>query len=242
MNTLVKFTLSLSLIVFGLSKSTAQWNKKVVGNGNITTNNIATQSYDEVKVVGSMDVHLESGKEGNISVTADSNLQEYVIVELKDSTLVLRIENNVSLKTKKGIHIIVPFKSISGVALSGSGDIDTKDTIKSDFLDISVKGSGDIILKIESNNVDARVNGSGDLKVSGSTANLKVKISGSGDVDAGKLSAENTQVHLVGSGDARVTASESIKARINGSGDIEYSGNPKNIDKKVMGSGTISSN
>jgi hypothetical protein len=29
---------------------------------------------------------------------------------------------------------------------------------------------------------------------------------------------------------------------INGSGDIEYSGNPKNIDKKVMGSGTISSN
>jgi hypothetical protein len=189
-----------------------------------------------------MDVHLKSGKEGNISVTTDSNIQEYVIVELKGSTLVLRMENNVSLKTKKGVHITVPFKSISAVALSGSGDIDTKDTIKSDFLNISVKGSGDITLKIESNNVAASVHGSGDLEVSGTAKNLKVKISGSGDVEAGKLNAENTQVDVIGSGDARVTASQSLKAMINGSGDIEYSGNPKNIDKKVMGSGTISSN
>ena len=44
MRTLVKLILSLSLIIFGLSESTAQGNKKVIGNGAITTTIIATQS------------------------------------------------------------------------------------------------------------------------------------------------------------------------------------------------------
>ncbi len=242
MNTLVKLTLSLSLIIFGFSESTAQWNKKVVGNGNTTTNKITTQSYDEIKAVGSMDVHLESGKEGNVSVTTDSNIQEYVIVEVKDNTLILRTKNNVNLKTKKGIHITVPFESISGVSLVGSGDIDTKDTIKSDSFDVSVTGSGDIVLAIESNTLDAKITGSGDLVLSGKATNLEVKVSGSGDFKGSSLNAENTQVYVSGSGDAEVTATKSIKARVNGSGDIEYSGNPVNSDTKVMGSGDISSN
>jgi len=242
MNTLVKFTLSLSLIIFGFSESTAQWNKKVVGNGDTTTNIRTTQAYDKIEVVGSMDVHLEHGKEGNISVTTDSNIQEYIIVEVKDNTLVLRTENNVNLKTKKGVHITVPFKSISGVSLVGSGDIDTKDTIKSDSFDVGVTGSGDIVLAVESNNLDAKVTGSGDLALSGKATNLEVKVSGSGDFKGSSLNAENTQVYVSGSGDAEVTATQSIKARVNGSGDIEYSGNPTNSDTKVTGSGDISSN
>ena len=112
MNTLVKFTLAITLILFGISESNAQWNKKVVGNGDITTKKITTESYDKIKAVGSMDVHLERGKEGNISVKTDSNIQEYVIVEVKDNTLVLRTKKNVNLKTKKGIHITVPFEAI----------------------------------------------------------------------------------------------------------------------------------
>jgi hypothetical protein len=242
MNTLVKFTLSLSLIIFGFSESTAQWNKKVVGNGDITTNNITTQSYDKIEAVGSLDVHLELGNEGNISVSTDSNLQEYIIVEVKDNTLVLRTKNNVTLKTKKGIHITVPFESISGVSLVGSGDIDTKDTIKTDSFDVSVTGSGDIVLAVESNTLDAKVTGSGDLTLTGMATNLEVKVSGSGDFKGSSLNSENTQVYVSGSGDAEVTATKSIKARVNGSGDIRYSGNPVSSDTKVMGSGDISSN
>ena len=242
MNALVKLTLSLSLIIFGFSESTAQWNKKVVGNGNTTTNNRTTQSYDKIEAIGSMDVHLEQGSEGKITVTTDSNIQEYVIVEVKDNTLVLRTKNNINLKTKKGIHITVPFESISGVSLVGSGDIDTKDTIKSDSFDVSVTGSGDIVLAVESNTLDAKVTGSGDMDLSGKATNLEVKVSGSGDFKGSSLNAENTEVYVSGSGDAEVTATKSIKARVNGSGDIEYSGNPVKSDTKVMGSGDISSN
>ena len=242
MNKFVKIALALIISLFGVSETNAQWNKKVSGNGDVTTKSIVTQSYDKIKAVGPMDVHLERGSEGKISVTIDSNLHEYVIVEVKDDVLVLRIKKNVNLKTKKGIHIKVPFEALSGISLVGSGDIDTKDTIKNDSFDVMVTGSGDVDLAIESNTVDAKITGSGDMTLSGAAIDLEVKLSGSGDFKGRSLTSENTQAYISGSGDIDVTASKSIKARVNGSGDITYSGNPDTSDTKVLGSGSISSN
>ncbi len=242
MNTLVKITLALTLTVFGVSESNAQWGSKVVGNGDITTKTISTESYDSVEAVGFMDVHLERGTEGKITVKTDSNLHEYVIVEVKNNALILKIKKNTNIKTRKGVHITVPFQDISKISLVGSGDIDSKDVIKNENMDVSVTGSGDMILELDSNAVDAKVSGSGDITLSGRANELEVKLSGSGDFKGGQLKSNNTQAYVSGSGDIEVNAMKSIKARVNGSGDIEYSGNPETSDTKVLGSGSISSN
>ena len=44
-----------------------------------------------------------------------------------------------------------------------------------------------------------------------------------------------------GSGDAEIWSSESLSAIVNGSGDIEYYGDPINVKREVNGSGNISS-
>lgn len=242
MNTLVKLTLALTIFLFGISESNAQWgDKKIVGSGNITTKIISTPSYDKIKAVGSMDVHLERGSEGNITVTTDDNLQEYILVVVENDILTLRTEKNVNLKTKKGIHISVPFQDVSSVSLVGSGDMDSKDTINGEALEVSVTGSGDVVLDLTSTTIDAKITGSGDMTLSGTVKDLEVKLSGSGDFKGSALKAENTQAYVSGSGDAKVYASNNLKARVNGSGNIDYSGNPKTNDTKVLGSGSISS-
>lgn len=243
MNTLIKITLTLTLLLFGFSDAMAQWgNKRVVGNGNVISKTITTGDYDAIKGVGSMDIHLEKGSEGTIIVKTDENLQEYIIVEVKNGELKIRIKSHVSLKTKKGIHIYVPFNDISEISLVGSGDIDTKDVITGEVLDVRVTGSGDVELTVESSNIEATITGSGDIVLTGNTINLEVKITGSGDFDGDDLMAENTEASISGSGDAIVNASKSLKARVHGSGDIQYGGNPEKRDTKVSGSGSISSN
>jgi len=242
MKTLSKIFLAATLSIIGFSEANAQWGNRITGNGNITTKTVNTGSYDEIKAVGLMDVHLEKGTEGTITVKAEDNLHEYVIVEVKDDALILRIKKNVNIKSKKGIHITVPFQDISKVSLTGSGDVDSRDTITSENFDVSITGSGDVILAIESQSVNAKVTGSGDMTLSGSANELEVKISGSGDFMGSKLKSNNTQAYVSGSGDAVVNASKSLKARVNGSGDIEYTGNPETSDTKVLGSGSISSN
>ncbi len=242
MNKLAKFTLAVSLIIFGCGDMMAQWGEKVVGNGNVTTRTVNTDNYDAIKGIGSMDVHLQKGSEGTITVKTDENLQEYVIVEVENGALKIRTKKNTYLKTKKGIHVYVPFDDISEVSLTGSGDIDTEDTINSDELEINITGSGDVNLAVAANSVEATVTGSGDIEVTGNTTDLKVRVTGSGDFDGDGLRSENTNATVSGSGDASVYASKYLKARVSGSGDIEYDGNPEKRDTKVSGSGSISSN
>lgn len=240
MKTMLKIALSAAVILLGTQTASAQWgNKKVVGNGNVTTKTVNTSDYDGVNVVGSMDVHLEKGSEGNISVTTDDNLHEYIIIEIKGDDLVIKTKKNVYLKTKKGIHVTVPFDDISKVSLTGSGDVDTKDAIDTQNLDVSLTGSGDIVLAVNTGLTKADITGSGDMNLSGKTVNLEVGVTGSGDFSGFDLQADDTDAYVSGSGDVRVVANKSLKARVSGSGDIVYKGNPEKSDTKTSGSGDI---
>ena len=216
-------------------------NEKISGNGEITTKTISTGSYDIIEGTGFMDIHLEKGPEGHITVTTDDNLHEYIKIEVKDNILILKTKENVNIRTKMGVHITVPFEVISKVALTGSGNIDTKDMIAVNEFNASVTGSGDVVLAVEASKVQAMITGSGDITFSGSTSNLEVNLSGSGDFKGFDIDSQDTNVSVSGSGDAEVVAKENLVARVNGSGGIIYKGNPVKKDVKTSGSGDISS-
>ena len=77
MNTLRKITLVIALTLIGQTQLFAQWgSEKVVGNGNVVTKTVSTSDYSGIQAVGSMDVHLQRGTEGTITITTDENLQE----------------------------------------------------------------------------------------------------------------------------------------------------------------------
>lgn len=239
MKTILKATLVTTALLVA-NQSFAQWGKnRIKGNGNITTKTVSTGDYDTVKVVGSMDVHLEAGNEGNITIETDSNILESVVIEEQNGTLKIKMKKGVSYKSKHGVHVTVPFESLSEVSLTGSGDVDSKDALKGSNLKVNVTGSGDVVLPVAMSNVEATITGSGDVGLSGETQNLEVKVTGSGDFSGSKLTSQNTEVSVSGSGDARVVAKDNLVARVYGSGDIEYSGNPNKRDTKTSGSGDI---
>tara|TARA_R110000765_G_scaffold161491_2_gene265983 strand:- start:541 stop:1266 length:726 start_codon:yes stop_codon:yes gene_type:complete len=221
----------------------AQWGKTIKGNGNNVTIERSTGDYEGIAVSGWFDVDLVSGNEGDITLQGDENLLEYIITEVKDGKLVIKTEKGVNLKSsswKSEIRITVPVESISLVSMSGSGDIVGKTKIKSDKFSTAMSGSGDITLDIESNSLSASMSGSGDITLSGTTKDFDATISGSGDIEAYNLEADNVSATVSGSADIQVTAKKSIKARVSGSGDISYRGNPEKVDTKTSGSGDIS--
>lgn len=233
---------TLSFVLLFTLSCTAQWGKKVNGNGNMVTIERSTGDYDEVAISGWFDVELVDGNEGDLVLTGESNLLEHIKTEVKDGKLVVKVEKGYNLKPsswKEGIKIAVPVESIDGVSLSGSGDIVGKKTIKTSNFRTSMSGSGDITLALQASNVNASMSGSGDINLSGSTTNFEVTISGSGDIKAYDLDADNVEATVSGSADIKVTANERLKARVSGSGDIHYKGNPDKVDTKTSGSGDI---
>ncbi len=241
MKKLMTLTLAFSMVAV----VNAQWGKRIKGNGNMTTIERSVGDYDEVSVSGWFDVDLVAGTEGELTIKGEENLLEYIKTEVKDGKLVIKVRKGVNLqpsswKKDMGIYITVPVEEINGVSLSGSGDIVGKTTLKADDFRTSMSGSGDISLSVEANTIDASMSGSGDINLSGSTGSFEVSISGSGDIKAYELEADVVDATVSGSADIKVTAKEMLKARVSGSGDIHYRGNPKKIDTKTSGSGDIS--
>ncbi|MGB5170298.1 MAG: head GIN domain-containing protein [Eudoraea sp.] len=222
----------------------AQWGKKIKGNGDRTTVERSTSDYDAVAVSGWFDVNLVEGEEGQLILEGESNLLEHIKTEVKDGKLVIKVAKGVNLKPSSwnkdgGIYITVPVESINEVTLSGSGDIVGEKTIETRNFSTNLSGSGDITLALNAEEVSAAMSGSGDINLSGKTINFEVKISGSGDIKAYDLIADNVKASISGSADISVTANEMLTARVSGSGDIRYKGDPKKIDTKSSGSGDI---
>jgi len=226
------------------SMSHAQWwgNKKVKGNGNMTTETRTTGDYDGIKCAGSMDYILVAGTEGKIKIKGEENLLKHIITEVKNGKLIVKVEKGINLRPSwnKTIKITIPFKDISSVSLAGSGDLWNEDVIISNDFDVSLAGSGDVIINVQASSVEGSLAGSGDLTLKGKTNYLDVRVAGSGDIHGFGLQANHTTVSVAGSGDVKVVSNESLKARVSGSGDIEYRGKPSKEDTKVSGSGSIS--
>jgi hypothetical protein len=236
--------LFISCLLLLTTMANAQWssNQKIKGNGKVISEKRTTASYDEIAITGFFDVELVSGKEGNITIKGEENLLPYIKVEVVDQVLKISTEKNKYISTSKGsqIVIVVPFESIDQVSLTGSGDVLTKNSIKTKSFSAKLTGSGDMKLDVEANDFDVNLSGSGDIVLAGKTENFNSNLNGSGDIDAGDLKAKNAKITVSGSGDSKVFCSESLHARVSGSGDIEYIGDPKKKDTKVNGSGAIS--
>jgi hypothetical protein len=215
---------------------------KISGNGKVITETRNTADYDAIKVSGSFDVDLVAGKEGKIIVKGEENILAVVKVEVEDNTLKIYVEKNTNIRSSIGkkVEVTIPFEKISELSLSGSGDIESKDTIKNDKFAAKLSGSGNFKLAVAANTLELSLSGSGNVHLKGTSDNFTTKLSGSGDIDATDLKSKNVNVNVSGSGNSRVFCNENLTARIAGSGNIKYVGNPEKRDVKVSGSGNIS--
>jgi hypothetical protein len=232
-------TLCLSLVFCTLAYGQF-WKKQIKGNGELVTKNLRTDSYDAIKLSSSMDVLLVEGTEGDLEITAESNLIEYLDIYESNGTLYLDTKDNSNLYITKGIKVKVPVEHLNEIVVTGSGEVYGETLLRSRALELSISGSGDIILQSESRILNATVTGSGDMSLTGNTEELVAKVTGSGEIQAFKLKANDVKASVTGSGDIYVFVNGgALNASVTGSGDITYDGVVKNINTSTTGSGDI---
>lgn len=236
---------TIGLFIFGVFLSSCGEinTKKIIGNGEMKTTTISTSDYDIINASGNLYINLVRGNEGKIKISAEENLIEYIQVFVENSQLTIKVKKgyNLSPSVRSKISITVPFEQINDIMLSGSGGINTTDTIQTNRFSVSIAGSYDANLNVFSETVTSSIAGSGGLSLFGKTSRFEVSVSGSGEVSAFELTANNANVSISGSGSIDLFVTDSLEASIAGSGNILYKGNPKNINKNIVGSGKVSS-
>ena len=212
---------------------------KIKGNGTVITETRTTADYDGVSVGGSFDVILVKGKEGEIRIEGEENIIPYMETEISGDVLKIQYKKNTNISTTQKLTITVPYDDIESVALGGSGTISSTSLIEADNFKVSLGGSGNITLKVAADNVKASIGGSGNVNLEGDSNELTCSIAGSGNISAYGLEVNEVYANVAGSGNIKTTVKSKIKAKLVGSGNIYYKGNPKKVDAKTVGSGDI---
>ena len=199
----------------------------------------AIGEFKGIKLNGSMKVILAQSDSNAIRIEGNKEALGQIKTIIDDGILKIFSNENAKEESKEKAVVFVYLKSLSSIENSGSGDIETQTTVKTDQMEVISSGSGDIDAAIEANNISVSIAGSGDTRISGKTEKINCKLLGSGEFRAFQLESKEAIVKIVGSGDAFVKASQSLDANIVGSGDIIYKGNPVSRNVNIVGSGIV---
>lgn len=123
------------------------------------------------------------------------------------------------------------------VAASSSGSV--SGNFECNDLKVDVSSSGDVDGKINAKHVYVEASSSGDIDLEGKATSLEVKASSSADVDLKTLIVESAIVKASSSADVTVMVTKSLDAAASSSADIDYYGNPSQVNTDKSSSGSV---
>lgn len=231
----------LFLTVIMLTATSCRWfgYKRVVGNGNLETQDRPIQRAERIKLAGSYDVEITQGPTTSVKVEADENILPYILTRSEDGFLIIKSKDHISLSTENTIKIFITTPKLEQVNLAGSGNIIGKSKFTGgDKLTLKIAGAGDMKMEVNTPSIEAEIAGSGSMTLTGETRDQRIRISGVGDYIGEALKSENAVVKIAGSGNVKLFAAATLDVNIAGVGSVYYKGSPT-VKQHVAGSGEV---
>lgn len=226
--TIIGAILILSLGLFSCSKDESA--------GPIVSETRNLPAYDEIEIAGAFEVEIDESFDFDVEITAPDNKMSFIETVVVGDKLIVRERDNDIKDTR--IIIKLSNQDLDYVELSGSGLIES-DTLRSSNLSIELNGSGSMDLIVDADEVDTEISGSGSIEIYGFANEVVNEISGSGLINSRSVESQHGSASIDGSGLIMIYASDSFFGRVNGSGTIQYWGDPESTDTDVDGSGQI---
>ena len=233
-----RIILSLIVSIMAVSTGFAQ----VRGSGNVVKQERDVGNFTGVSVSSGIDLTVKQGDKCALVIEADDNLQEYIISEVKENVLHIYVKRNTNIRESHGMDAHVTVSDLNKLSVSGGGDVQSLNIIKSDKLSIDVSGGGDLSFDLTANQLDCDISGGGDISLDGGIGELDASISGGGDLQfEGELGM--LDLNMSGGGDAEISGGGNASAAVvnlSGGGDISMNMACEKIKISVSGGGDVS--
>ena len=190
----------------------------VRGSGNRKTETRDLKSFKAIDTTGAYTIDITCQKPVSLEIETDDNLLPLVKTEVRDGILFVSSDQDLSPTKTISLRISVP--ELSAVTSRGAGKVNITDA------------AGDN-LKLESL-------GAASVDATGKVKSAIISSTGAGKIDTTKLLAEKATVNVTGAAAVDVYASEQLDVTVSGAGSVNYSGNPKVVNKNVSGVGRVS--
>ena len=163
-------------------------------------------------------VFLEQGPSVRVIAKGGSGTTSHLSRVIRDGVWLIEFQDKVNMADSLVLYITLP--DIKMVSIGGSG---------------SVACTSPFELTAP---LSVVIGGSGALALRGAAPGIQVNIAGSGTLDALQFEVSEGEVHLAGSGEARIFVTKQLEVSVAGNGHVWYKGSPE-VKSTVVGSGSV---
>jgi hypothetical protein len=188
-------------------------------------------SFAELRAQQGVDVQLTQGTRESLRIEVEGAELADVVSSVEGNVLTLSMPNNWTWVPGRRVVAHVGFVRLSAISASGGSDIQSRNALRLEDLEVAASGGSDVDLDVQARSLEFRLSGGSDLELRGSTPSLTISASGGSDADAASMTAERVELHVSGGSDASVRATAAIEIEASGGSDVLVSGNP--ADRQV---------
>lgn len=200
-------------------------NAKINGSGNITSIVYDVPVFNSIvhNTVGDVNVTYDS--EQSLVVLCDDNIQEFVKLKVKNGSLYISLESDLSLSSFS-LTIEVGITAIKSFSANSAGSIYGQNSFAADKLFLSTNSAGNINMDVQVEDLYTTINSAGNVFVKGQAINHFVSVNSAGNLRAFRLNTDTTYIVVSSAGSAEVNVSKYLDATISSIGSVYYIGYP----------------
>ena len=181
--------------------------KGIKGSGNIVTRTIDAPDFDRVDAARAVKVVITGKATDKITIQADDNIMEYVVVEAKGGRLTATIDKSVNNVSNADVTVTVPANGrIRALDASSAARITSDVTLTADKFSIDASSAARIDAAVKSTTCAVAASSASDIDAAIETGTCTVEASSASDIDA-----------AIETGTCTVEASSASKITLKGS-------------------------
>ena len=193
--------------------------------------------FKQIDISGGFKVNLKQDSSLNVSITADDNLMKYIRTSDDDGRLHIYTKRNLcgsgELVINIGVKNLEKIKSSGAIDVTSDGKIVTKD------LSFELNGASKINMDLDAANVTTEGSGSVEINLKGQATSHKVQLAGSGKIYALDFVVGSYDIETTGASHCEINVLHDLNVNTTGASDIQYRGNPANVNSHKTGASTL---
>ena len=231
----------------------------VAGNGKLEIKSFDYVGFDRLEIDNAFQVEVTKSDSFGFSVTADSNLYEYLDIRKSGSTLHIGLQRNhsyfnttqkamITMPDLRGLNIsgaskahIIGFNSTNAfnTVVSGASRLEVS-SVKTGNIVMEVSGASHVVGNLTTADGNFDISGASTVELEGTSNNITADISGASSGKLASFSMVQARMTVSGASNATINVSNRLDVAVSGASRVYYIGDPTLGSIDVTGASTFS--
>lgn len=199
-----------------------------------------SSNFETIKVQQGITLYLTQGNSTDLKVEADDNIIDILMTEVKNNELNVYFDKNVYKAKARNVYLTT--SDISKIRTSSGAHVKSENTLQVTSLNLDSSSGSSMKIYVNADDIISESSSGASMEIFGKTNNFSANSSSGSSIDADELECVNAHANASSGANINVNVSGKLTANASSGGDIDFEGNPTDINKDTSSGGSVSGN